>query len=736
MQRVSTILFVSCGVFYCLMSGPARSQTTSSEPATGKDTEGLEEIVVTAQRREQSAQSVPIAITQYSADQLSTLGVTSTYDLPLMIPGFSIVPTGPTLSYFLRGVGNNQEFPTSENEIATYVDGVYMPFESGNLQNFNNIESVEIDKGPQGTLLGRNATGGAIQINTKDPSHISSADVKIGYGNYDTYDASFYGTTGITQNLAADLAVILHDQTEGWGTDLANGEPIYRNYNLGARTKWLYQASDETTIRFAGDFSEERSSLGTTLRPLAGQATQYNEVTGAPFSIPGSFNIDADTLPHYNVKQGGGSLKVNSNFDWAQGVSISSFRQNTEDLVFDYDATPIYFLNIPIHTNDKAFTQEFQLLSSSESSVTWATGVFYLNRIGSNEPSGFAGPGANIIFGAPPGGQFNVEGTESNRSYAVYGQATKEVLPATRLTLGARYTIDDIAVHGATFAGPTEVPGSYGSNSVQYKQPTYRFSIDHDLATDVLAYVSYNRGYHAGSYNLNSAAGFSEAANPPVKPETLNAYEAGIKSEWLDRRLRVNGSAFWYNYSNLQQQEYTVDGGVTVNAAAAQIRGIDLDISARPIERLNLSAAFEYLDGKYTSYPAAVFYTQIPNGPLVSAPGNAEGNQLPNAPRKSGNVNASYTFQTNIGSFVAGAGASYTGLEHGDAGNDVKLPAYWVFNLSETWHSPTDRYEVALWSKNIANRIYDVAVNPVTPVGYVGVPGAPRTFGISFETKL
>ena len=738
MRCISATLARSVAVFYCVASGAALAQTTPNSTAAGNDNSSgaLTDIVVTAQRREQSAQSVPITITQYSADQLTQLGVTGTGDLPLAIPGFAIVPTGPGLGYYLRGVGNNQNFPTVENEVATYIDGVYMPFPDGNLQNFNNIASIEVDKGPQGTLLGRNATGGAIQINTKDPSQQPSADITIGYGNYNTTTDSFYGTTGVTRDLATDLAVYFNDQMDGWGTDLANGQQVFKNYNLGVRNKWLYNVSDSTDIRFAAYYSENRGSDGADIRPVPGQSTLFNEATGVKFTIPGSYNVDSNLLPLYDVHQGGADVKINSDFGWAQGVSISAWGTNKAKTDIDYDGTPINFLSIINNQTDTAFTQEFQLLSAKDSSVTWAAGVFYLNRIGENEPFGFNGIATTGAFGAPPGEAFNIFATESNRSYALYGQATKEVLPATRLTLGARFTVDNIAVHGATFAGSTEVPGSGGSTSVQYKEPTYRVSLDHDITSDVLAFISYNRGYHAGIYNLNSTSGFTAEANPPVNPEIINAYEAGIKSEFLDKRIRLNASGFWYNYSNLQQQEYEGASVVTVNAASARIRGIDLDISARPFDQLTLSAAAEFLDTEFLSYPTAVFYTLTPSGALDSAPGNAAGNQLPNAPRFSANANANYTFDTGVGSFVSSATAFYNGGWFADPGNDYKQPAYWLFNLSETWHAPGNRYDVALWVKNLGNKDYDEGVNPLTPVGYVGNPGPPRTFGIQFGFHL
>lgn len=727
---------LASGLLMSFMGGSAVQAMADAEAPPAADTGQLEEVVVTAQRRAESAQKVPIPIVQFTPDALKSMGVTDTADLPLAVPGFQVAPTGAGQAYYLRGVGNNSSNPGVDSEVSTYVDGVYMPFVNGNLQNFNNIASLEVDKGPQGTLFGRNATGGVVQINTLDPSFTPSVTAKAGYGNYNTYMGSFYGTTKVVDNLAADLAVYINDQMNGWGHDLATGQAVFKNYDLGIRTKWLYDLSDSTSIRFSADYDETRGSVGADVKPATGYSSQFNYITGMSFAIPGYYNVDSDLLPRYEVKQEGANVKVNSDLGWAEGVSISAYRQERTSLRLDYDGSPIDFFGLFIDSEDAALSQEFQLLSSKGSDLNWVVGAFYYNETGQNVPFGFCGLGATVVFGAPLGQCYNIRANETTKSYAVYGQATKEILARTRLTLGYRYTIDDRSIHGETLAGSTAVPGTAGDNSVRFTKSTYRVSVDHDITDGILAYASHNFGYHAGTYNLNSAGGFSLAVNPPIKPEGLDAYEVGLKSEWLDKRLRVNGSGFWYKYSNLQQQEYQGAAVVTVNAAAARIRGIDLDITTQPVVGLTLSAAGEFLDAVFTSYPNAPIYTPIPNGPLLVAPGDASGNRMPNAPRFSANLSANYALPSGVGKFATTATLAYNGVWYADPSNNFKEPSYYLLNMSETWTSPDGRYNIELWSKNLTNREYDSSINVLSPVGYAGNPGAPRTFGIRFGVHL
>jgi iron complex outermembrane receptor protein len=248
---------------------------------------------------------------------------------------------------------------------------------------------------------------------------------------------------------------------------------------------------------------------------------------------------------------------------------------------------------------------------------------------------------------------------------------------------------------------------------------------------DLMGYVSYNRGFNTGYFNQVSVGGFSAAANPAVNPEIIDAYEIGAKSEWLDHRLRVNASGFWYQYKNLQQQVYEGAALVTVNAAAARIRGIDLDVEAKPLAALTLAAGFEFLDARFTSYPGAPIYSLSPGGALVSAAGDAAGDRIPYAPRISFNVRASYDIPSPIGDFNTTAALAYTGSWYGDPGNFYRQPSHSLVNVAETWTSSDGHNYLSVWGKNLADKKYDVGINMLAPIGAIGNPGAPRTYGVT-----
>jgi iron complex outermembrane receptor protein len=702
------------------------AKTALGEDLASVEENSLQEITVTAQRRIESAQSVPIAVSAFAAADLKKMGASSSEDLPLMVPGLSIQPTGSSQPIFLRGVGNNN----NGSAVITFVDGVYFPFQTGNLL-FNNVASIEVDKGPQGTLFGRNATGGVVQITTRDPQYAPTADIEVGYGNFNTTTGSVYGSTGITDKLAADIAGYYNNQKDGWGHNLATGADVYTSKDVALRTKWIYELSDRTRIRFIADYSTSDGSVGTTVAPAVGRSLLFNYLTETPYTIPGRYNVDANYQPSSDARQMGASLRVDHDFGPVKGVSITSWRDQRTSLYIDYDGTPIPFFNLYRYDNRDAETQEFQLLSNGSGKITWVVGTYFYNDRGRLQPFGFQGIGGHAVFGAPAGDAYNIIANDRVTSYAVFGQTSITVAPDTRVTLGGRYTIDDRYIAGFTAGGAVPVPGTAGEQSTSFKKPTYRLGLDHNFTPDLLAYLSYNRGFNSGYFNQVSTAGFTPAEDPVVEPETIDAYEIGAKTEWFDKRLRANVSAFLYQYKNLQQQVYEGAALVTVNAAAAKIKGIDLDVEARVAHNLTLAVGFEFLDSKFSDYKNAPIYSTAPNQALISLPGNASGDYTANAPRLSGNVRANYKIQSRVGDFDTAAAYSYVGAWYADPGNYWRVSSHYLLNLAETWTSRDTRNHVTLWGKNLNNADYDQGVNMLTPVGPVGNPGAPRTFGIS-----
>jgi iron complex outermembrane receptor protein len=472
------------------------------------------------------------------------------------------------------------------------------------------------------------------------------------------------------------------------------------------------------------------------MQAAGGPGFLFNEVTGEKFTIPGRFNVDSNIVPVYEDKQGGVSLRLEDDLGFGRGVSITSWERDRPILNIDYDGTPIPFFNLVRHDSQSATTQELQLLSPVSSSIGWVVGAFYLNTNADMNPFSFGGLGGNLVFGAPPGEAFNIVAHELLSSYSFYGQTNFQILPDTRLTLGARLNSDHVSISGNTAAAGVVTPGSSGEASDTYQRPTFKASLDHDFSKNLLTYLSYNKGYNSGGFNEVSPAGFAPSNISAVKPEIVDAYEIGTKTQWLENRVRANLAAFWYKYQNMQQEVYSDGGLETLNAAAARIRGVDVDLQARPIPQLTLTLGAEYLDSKYTRYPNAPIYSYAPSGALITTEGDVSGRHTVSAPETSGNASISYDAPTGVGDFVSAVTVTYSGAWFGDSSNLLREPAHSLVNVSETWNLRTGKDSLSVWCKNCGDTYYDVGLNVLSPVGAAGNPGAPRTIGVTYHRSF
>lgn len=707
---------------------PPADAAETSAPATQarKDDAGLADIVVTAQRRAESAQSVPIAVAAFSGDQLAKVGLASSADLATVVPGLTINPTGARSPIFLRGVGNNGT--STSPSVLTFIDGVYQPFDSTGA-DYSNIQSIEVAKGPQGTLFGRNATGGVIQITTKNPFDWQGVDAQVGYANYDEISARIYAAAKLSDELAVDVAGFYLNQDDGWGTNLHSGKEAYTAKRYGIRGKIAYDNRDGTKATLTADFSDRRGQLGLGISPSTLTGFTFNSIIGTTVALPSKYDYDSEFEPRFRSRESGTALNIEKELGAVKLLSISSYRHVIEDLDIDFDGTPFAAVRLTRQDHRSSFTQELQA-SGGDGPVQWVAGgyYYYMN-------SGINGPRFTGLYF--PGG-FAIRSRDTTNAYAAYAQATAEILPETNLTLGGRYTIEKREITGRTASGGAIIPGSSGTEKATFKKPNFRVALDHKLTRDVLAYASWSRGFNAGFFNQISFGGFTAAANPVVKPEEIDAYEIGLKSDLLGRRLRVNIAGFLYDYSNLQQQIYSSFGGIiSVNAAAARIKGIDLDIIARPTRALTLSLSANYLDAKYKAYPLAPNYDYLPSGNFVAVGSrDAAGKRLVSAPEFGVQGSATYTLDTAIGTFDTTANVNYQTKQFSDPQNEFAIAGRTLISLTEQWKSSDELSTVTLWVKNLTNREYDMSFSLLENVGLVGNPGAPRTYGVTLGRKF
>jgi len=669
----------------------------------------LEEVTVTAQRRAERQQDVPIADSAINFAEAQMRGISDTTGLQMAVPGLVINHTANEGNIFIRGVGTNLFGPASEQTVAVYVDGVYMPSPEANLFSFNNIERVEVLKGPQGTLFGRNTTGGVVQIITREPTAKLGGDASLGYASYDTVSAQGYLTGGLQGLFAGDLAVMYDNQGRGYGhnftTGLENGIMAKNNYAL--RSKWKFTPTDSTTIKLLLDYSRQYTKFDYQLLP--GIVSPLDGVS----TYPGPYNALGGLRDYEMDKAKGVSLQVEQDAGPVRIVNILAYRHTEVEYLLDQDDTPVVGADLRLPSLAHNWSEELQIYSPDSSRIKWMVGGFYFDAFAGYTPVDINN--AVVV----------IDDHQLTRSKAGFGQATLPLLADTNLTAGARYTTEDQSFIGTTYIGGSNL-GTFTSEQ-SFSKTTWRAALDHHFTADMMGYVSVNRGFKSGGYNLITVAGTNS-----FLPEVLDAYEVGFKSEWLDHRLRVNAAAFWYNYKNIQIEVPVQGGTTTVNGPKARIKGIEAEIQARPVEALTLSGGFTYLDGKYIDYPEALAI-----GPLgQSGEVSATGNRTVSSPKVTGNASASYRFTLPYGHLEPTISGSYNDGYFFYADNRLTQPSYWLLNATMSWFSPDENLSVQVWGKNLNDALYYAGRSEQGGLGDAQRQAPPRTYGVTLRVKF
>ncbi|QIB66898.1 TonB-dependent receptor [Kineobactrum salinum] len=733
MQKLITV--VKYSLSFALVAGPsllmAQSVESSSSTASaasevdrGDSSLGaarLEEVVVTAQRRGEDLQSVPISISAVTASMADAMGIEGIQDVAIAAPAVNFGTTASGSNIRIRGVGASGS-ATDESANAIYIDGVYQSAAPALALPLNNIERIEVLKGPQGTLFGRNSTGGVIQVITRDPPEDPTLNLSVGYGNYETLETQAYMGSGITDELSVDLAIYSSDQNEGWGENLATGEDVYDGSSFSGRSKLLWMPGSRTKVTLAASYidMDPLGSQGGNIFP--GQRTvSAGGVAGSTY--PGFFNIDHNSSDRKTVEQNQYSAKIEHDLDWAQLVSITSYSNTDFDFDWDNDGGRAFIAALEVFNSVEAITQELQLLSSDSSSIQWAAGLFYLNGVNSLDPLLVRG----LSQGSPTASTELVSESDTD-SYAVYGQATAPVFTDTNLTIGLRYTEDDRSLD-STVTTPTGLVLQVDDSENDTKL-TWRLSLDHQLTVDHMVYASFDRGFKSGFYNT------TDPFQSPIEPQVIDAYELGFKSELFDNRLRLNAAAFYYDYQDMQVRTGTPTGGVEIlNAASSTITGVDIELVANPVQNLTLQGALSYLDADYDKFLNAPFFEPNPGGGQVQTFGDASGNDIVQVSDWAASLAGNYEIPINYGSIRLSSAVYYNSGYALDVQNRIEQGDYTLFNMSMAWVSPSDALEIRAWGRNLLDTHYRSTANS-SALADIYFPGAPRTYGVTVSLRL
>ena len=570
--------------------------------------QALEEVVVTAQKRAQSAQDVPIAITALSGEFLEEWNVLSVTDLQKFTPGLNVPQQDASKTFIhIRGVGSGKFDAGSSGSVGVFIDEIYLPRFSGADIGLLDLARVEVLKGPQGTIFGRNTAAGAISVTTQRPTEETEVFVEAGAGNKDSYLTRGAISGAVADSLSMRLAVG-HQEEGGFQKNTLTGNTDDRSTTTG-RLSGQFDASDTLTVLSTVQYTKRKQdallqkniALGTedgSIVPVVGSPllsfTANNDFRDYPISTDGG--IDYDTWF--------ASVRIEKDLEGMQLVSISGYQDGDGTVDQDFDGNDANIGISHFKEDYNTFSQEFRLAGDQ-----WLGGIFYY-RDDVNADYIFEWLEDSIIDLFQPGVVTNGPMDNVTTSWAAFGQYTFDLTDKLALTLGGRYSEDEIdftlkGITNAPGVPPVPVPYTY-SDKKDWNSFDPKVSFTYQVNDDILTYLTYSEGNKAGGIQFTAS---NEAiAREIFDPENLSSYELGIKSELLDNTLRLNASAFYYDYQDLQVQivDLVLSEGLptafTTNAGESEIMGFEFDLNWVPVESLDIRFAYAYLDAQYTDF--------------------------------------------------------------------------------------------------------------------------------------
>ncbi|RVQ68787.1 TonB-dependent receptor [Croceicoccus ponticola] len=711
----AALLFTSANVY---------AQTSPIDPATADASADNDDIIVTASKTGATKlQNTPLAVTAFTAETMEKTGVKDIRDLAAVTPNMLITQNQAFSQVYIRGIGSNNVFGGSDPSSTIHLDGVYLARPASYLSNFLDVERIEVLRGPQGTLYGRNSVGGTINVISRKPGNDFEGKVQATYGNYNFARLeAYFGGPVVEDKIAASFAII-GSRRDGYLENIVPGVgDADDEKTVGFRGQLRFTPSAPLEIILRGDNVYSSDALAGYIKTLQPTADPLSNSIITDFR-----KIALDLRPSAKRRQWGAAMEVNYDLATAASLkSLTSYRANELTSVSDSDGTAIRNRRTDIFEDQHQFSQEFNL-TGAFGGLTYILGAYYFNeRIDVDSTvTTFGGTAANF---SP------VINTDA---YAAFAQGSYAMTDWLTVTAGIRYTeehkkMDQVALFASDVTG-LPLAGYPLTYSVEdtYKAWTPKFGIELRPADGVLLYASATKGFKSGGFNFSS-----RNPNQGFDPEMLWSYEAGAKFDLFGRLMRINATVFHYDYTDLQVQSFLSPGVIDItNASDAKVDGVELETQIRPTQWFRFGGNLAYLDARYDNYTSALLAGNIPY--------DASGNRLSLSPEWSYSVFAEAEAPIGDGSgFIRGEynhrtrqffTAENAGIDSltGDAEE-----AYGLVNASAGYTFPGDSFQLIFFGRNLTDREYMTSTATSAGRARVGRVGEPRTYGIRGVVKF
>lgn len=762
LKSASAILLLSS---HLAIATNALAQTTEAEAEEGADPL---EIIVTAQKREERLQDVPIAVSAVTGDQLEALNINDPRDLRYVSPSLNFSNSANVRGegFSIRGIGTAVFADTVEQSAGTVLDGVALSRPGQAIADLIDIERVEVLRGPQGMLFGKNASAGVISIITKKPQFANSVEGRISYATLDEVKLNAIANLGISDKLAFRVA---YSQTKRDGIvhNIVRDEKLNGRDSKGVRARLRWEPTSRLSVNVIGDWGKSEQLCCAWTARTAPATTAFGQLNTLAGIVPGRRNLEnaADQSFFQEVDTWGGSLQVDFDADWATLTSISAYRNWDERDGNDPDILPVNFLRVNNGNNllDQ-YTQELRLASPSGGAFEWVGGLYlsYTENHNRSEQTGqFALP-------LPPGFEFGsvFRSTVKNNSSAIFGQLAFSPVDRLKLIVGGRFTAEKVELDALASAAPGAfgaIPGRFvGAVSGRESNENFsgRATVQYSFSDDVMAYATAARGYKGPAIDV---LGIVRSTPDIVQPEIPTSYEIGLRSQLFNRTTIFNVTAFATDFKNYQASSFdtTVSPArfLVTNAGKLRTRGIEAEIQSRPLEGVSLGGSMAYIDSKFVDFKNISCFAGQPILPLgtprtsprdcilispTQAVTFADGNRLPNSPKLTYTLSGGY--QHHVGDFRIDTLASWfyrSKVTFDAAGNPATVQdGYGLLNGNISFGPDSDRWRLSFFARNLLDKHFVNVVFGQPVLNSPGVtvqlpsPDARRLLGVALDVKF
>ncbi len=712
----------------------------AQEAPAQEDSYAIGEVTVTARRRQEAMQDVPLAVSAMGADELRTQLITDVSQVASQVPSFTFQSQNALESeMFIRGVGSVRlNSATADPSIGTFLDEIYIGRRGAATPPIFDLERIEVLRGPQGTIFGKNVVGGAINMITAKPTQEHDAGASIAFGNYNSVLTEGFISGPINDKISARFA-FNHESHDGYAHNVVRDEELEDLESTAVRGTLAWEINDNMRLTVTADAS--KTDTGGSSR----HAVDDPNAPGFGFITP---NISKDPRTNYSPYEQYADRETSgltARFEWDIGnlslIYLAGLRNGEGHIAWTQAGTAsppsITDSTLRQYEDYRGFTQELRLQSDPEQRLRWSTGLYYLKedvkRQSRNTAKSFLPGGPGSTRDTLDGDNQYIASSETV-SYGMFGEFEYDIMPNLTVAVGGRYTTDDKSLDSRAEILSLGQPGDLYSPaplleeyhitpSQDWSEFTPRVALEWKPSDDILVYGAYSTGYKGGGWQ--GAAPDGAAARKAYNPETATSWELGVKADWMNGRLRTNLALFRTDFEDLQV-ELLDDVSMTLivaNAADALIQGLEFEVKARPTHWLTLSASGSLIDATYEKYTDPLRGTSY------------DGHRIQRTPEYQfalgGDINLPINDKLN---FIAAANYSYQDMMYWGPENTNREDGYGILNGRVGVASADGRWTATIWGRNIADELYRTSVIPFAG-DEVSLFAAPQTYGVRLSVR-